>query len=124
MPGTPPPNTPGGARPIPPGGALARVFQVEEKKEEELATEESQAFAAYDADEHDGGIEPYLIGLVLIAALAGAAIRLPPAGQRRRRTRPAAAEIREHDNEIRTGGGADEGPDGTYARQRRADRRR
>jgi hypothetical protein len=95
VPGTTPPQTPGGARPIPPGGAVARVFQVEQKREEELATEESNAFAAYHPEEHEGGIEPWMIGLVLIAALAGASLRLPPAGQRgrSRQAAPAAAEI-------------------------------
>ena len=42
----PPPPAGAFARPIPPGGATVRVF--EEKKEEEEATEQSQAFARRD----------------------------------------------------------------------------
>jgi hypothetical protein len=74
------------------------VFQVEKQQEEELATEESQAnFSAYSPSEHEGSITPYVLALILIAALAGAAIRLPPAGQRGRRPVAAPAEARHHD---------------------------
>jgi hypothetical protein len=45
VPAIPPPPAGGFARPIPPGGATVRVF--EEKREEEAAPEQSQAFARY-----------------------------------------------------------------------------
>ena len=52
VPAIPPPPAGAFARPIPPGGATVRVF--EEKKEEEEATEQSQAFAAYRAEDYRG----------------------------------------------------------------------
>jgi hypothetical protein len=83
-------------RPLPPGGAPARTYQVEEKREEEAAIEESQAFSRY---EPDGGtsVPPYLLGLVLLAALAGASVRGGP-GARPERTRPAPAFTRAERN--------------------------
>jgi hypothetical protein len=45
VPAVPPPPAASFARPIPPGGATVRVF--EEKREEEAAPEQSQAFARY-----------------------------------------------------------------------------
>ncbi len=73
--------------PIPPTGAVARVFQVEEKREEEVAPEQSSAFSAYDPDQQStyvtgGGA----LALLIIAAGAGASLR-----RRRRpgRGRPA-----------------------------------
>jgi hypothetical protein len=82
----PPPPPPPPVRPLPPGGAPARVYQVEEKREEEAAIEESQAFSRFEQD--GGGLPPYLIGLVLLAAVAGASIRGGP------RPRPAPADNR------------------------------
>jgi hypothetical protein len=100
VPAIPPPPAGAFARPIPPGGAGVRVF--EEKKEEEEATEQSQAFAAYRAADYrglpiaaraytapgagaNGALSPavYLLLLVLAAA-GGATLRLRP----RRRGRP------------------------------------
>ncbi len=52
VPAIPPPPAGAFARPIPPGGATVRVF--EEKREEEEATEQSQAFAAYRAEDYRG----------------------------------------------------------------------
>jgi len=52
IPAIPPPPAGAFARPIPPGGATVRVF--EEKREEEEATEQSQAFAAYRAADYRG----------------------------------------------------------------------
>ncbi len=52
----PPPPPPPPVRPLPPGGATARVYQVEEKREEEAAIEESQAFARFEQD--GGGLPP------------------------------------------------------------------
>jgi hypothetical protein len=99
VPAIPPPPAGAFARPIPPGGATVRVF--EEKREEEEATEQSQAFAAYDADAYRGlplGARAYasstgangyapspalylLLVLALAAAGAGATLRL---GSKRR----------------------------------------
>ncbi len=70
---TPPPPPPGFfANTIPPGGATVRAH--EEKREEEAAPEQSQANAvAYRADEHLP-LEPFVLGLALLAALAGVSI--------------------------------------------------
>jgi hypothetical protein len=91
-----PPPPPPIVRPLPPGGAPARTYQVEEKREEEAAIEESQAFSRY---EPDGGmsVPPYLLGLVLLAALAGASVRGGP-GAGRSRNRPAPAFTRAERN--------------------------
>jgi hypothetical protein len=91
-----PPPPPPVVRPLPPGGAPARVYQVEREEEEELATEESQAFSRYGATDRRGEglpVPPYLLGLVLLAALAGASARGGP-GARPDRVRPAPALTR------------------------------
>jgi hypothetical protein len=91
-----PPPPPPVVRPLPPGGAPARVYQVEREEEQEVATEESQAFSRYEGSaDSDGGfpVPPYLLGLVLLAALAGASVRGGP-GARPDRTRPAPAFTR------------------------------
>ncbi len=66
-----PPPPPSLARPIPPTGGMARVF--EEKREEEVATEDSQAFARFEAGARPPAVWS-LGGLALIAALAGATL--------------------------------------------------
>ena len=81
---TPPPPPPTAARPLPPGGAPARVYQVEREEEEEVALEESQAFARYEPDEGGGTVPPYTLALVVLLAFAGASIR----GRPRRRPAP------------------------------------
>jgi hypothetical protein len=112
VPAIPPPPAGAFARPIPPGGAGVRVF--EEKKEEEEATEQSQAFAAYRATDYRGlpvgarayttpgagndrapSPAVYLLLLVVLAAAGGATLRLGP----KRRGRPietAFATVGEH----------------------------
>ena len=85
-PAIPPPPPPPAVRPLPPGGAPARVYQVKEKREEEAALEESQAFARFEQD--GGGLPQFVIGLVLLAAVAGASIRGGP------RPRPVPADNR------------------------------
>jgi hypothetical protein len=84
-----PPPPPPAVRPTPPGGASARVYQVEREEEDEVATEESRAFSRYEADEGGLTVPPYLLGLVLIAAIGGASVRGGPGA--RRRPRPVAA---------------------------------
>jgi hypothetical protein len=76
VPAIPPPPAGAFARPIPPGGATVRVF--EEKREEEAAPEQSQAFARYRPDDY--GLP---IGALILLAAAGASIRLD--WRRRRR---------------------------------------
>ena len=83
------PPPPPVVRPMPPGGAPARTYQVEEKREEEAAIEESHAFSRYESEDEGLTVPPYLLGLVLIAAIGGAAARGGPGG--RRRATPAAA---------------------------------
>jgi hypothetical protein len=84
-----PPPPPPIVRPLPPGGAPARTYQVEEKREEEAATEESQAFSRYDSRDEGFAVPPYLLGLVLLAALAGASVRGGPGARRRSLPVPA-----------------------------------
>jgi hypothetical protein len=109
VPVVPPPPAASFARPIPPGGATVRVF--EEKREEEAAPEQSQAFARYRrtgqglplaararneygaplaAPARTGGaagggsqVGFYVLGLVLLLAAGAASIRFD-AGRRRR----------------------------------------
>ncbi len=84
-----PPPPPPIVRPLPPGGAPARTYQVEEKEEEEAAIEESQAFSRHEPGGTQLKVPPYLLGLVLLAAFAGATARGGP--RAKRRSRPAAA---------------------------------
>jgi hypothetical protein len=80
---SPPPPTTSFTSPTPPGGATVRVY--EEKREEEVAPEQSSAFAAYNPDEHVP-LAPALLGVALLAAFAGTGLTL---GVRRRdRNRP------------------------------------
>jgi hypothetical protein len=75
VPAIPPPPAASFARPIPPGGATVRVF--EEKREEEEATEQSQAFARYSP----AGYGLPLGALILMAAVGASIVR----GRRRPR---------------------------------------
>jgi hypothetical protein len=94
-PSAPPPPAGTFARPIPPGGAVVRVF--EEKEEEEAAPESSQAFSRYYPEEHSGmPVEPFLYGLIVLAAFAGSRIRLGPR-RRHRRVESAIAAARVSD---------------------------
>jgi len=86
-----PPPPPPIVRPMPPGGAPARTYQVEEKREEEAALEESQAFSRYEPGGEGLNLAPYLLGLALIAALAGASARGGPGAKRRTRRIPVPA---------------------------------
>ncbi len=105
VPAIPPPPAAAFGQTIPPGGATVRVF--EEKKEEEEATEQSQAFAAYRANDYRGlpigarayaagaGTERgsgfgsptlYLLLAAVLAAGAGASIGRDPRRRNGRRT--------------------------------------
>ena len=88
VPVVPPPPAAGFGQPIPPGGATVRVF--EEKKEEEEATEQSQAFARYS---------PIGYGLPLVALilLAGAGTSIVRDRRRPRRTAPALLALKTSD---------------------------
>lgn len=85
------PPPPPVVRPLPPGGSPARSYQVEEKEEEEAAVEESHAFSRYEGQDEGLTVPPYLLGLVLIAAIGGAAARGRPGDRRRVRAAPATA---------------------------------
>jgi hypothetical protein len=85
VPAIPPPPVTSFARPIPPGGAVIRVY--EEKREEEVAPEQQSAFSLYRPDDH-APLAPALLALALLASFAGAGLTL---GVRRRdRHRDAA----------------------------------
>jgi len=85
-------------RPTPPGGAPARVAQVEKEREEEVAPEQSQAFSRYQPEE-DSSLPPYLLGLVLIAALAGASVRGAGGPRSRRPPAPVGNSSSPYDHE-------------------------
>jgi len=89
----PPPPPPPAIRPLPPGGAPGRVYQVEKEREEEAAPEQSQAFSRYEPE--DGGPPAYLLGLILIAALAGVSMRGSGGGRQRVRPAPARSAARD-----------------------------
>jgi len=73
----PPPPAIFVSTPVPPGGATVKV----EKREEEAAPEQSSAnFVAVRADDRPG-YEPYMLGVALLAALAG--VTLFRGGRRR-----------------------------------------
>ncbi|HTR72678.1 MAG TPA: hypothetical protein VMG80_03705, partial [Solirubrobacteraceae bacterium] len=80
-----PPPVPTPARPTPPSGTSAvtsPVEMAEHEEEQEEATESvSNQALAYSAPEHEP-VPTYLLGIVLLAALAGASV-----GRRRRRDR-------------------------------------
>jgi len=93
LPPVPLPFPPPAVRPSPPSGGLSRAYQVERQREEELAPEESQAFARHSPDE--GGLPPgFIVGLALIAALAGATIFGGPRGRGTRAAPVTVAETR------------------------------
>jgi hypothetical protein len=117
LPVIPPPPAAAFTDPIPPGGASVRVF--EEKREEEAAPEQSQAFsrvpargpsavriaalasparggAAY-ANTGSSHLGAYLLGLVLLAAAGGATIRFDP-GRRRRAAFARVSMTTQHSN--------------------------
>ncbi len=84
VPVTPPPPPPPVSRPIPPGGTPARVYQVEEKREEELVPEESQAFSRLEPDRQSGFPASQVLLVVLGAAVAGAGATRRGGGEGRR----------------------------------------
>ena len=100
LPGFVPPPIPTPARPTPPSGTSAVTSPVEapEKQEEEEAAPESVSneAVAYRSTEHEP-TPVYLLGIILLAAFAGASVRRRP-GRRRREVRVAPATI----NSMRT----------------------
>jgi hypothetical protein len=96
-PAAPPPPAGGFARPIPPGGVGVRVF--EEKREEEVAPEQSQAYARYEPSDTRVPYGPTLIAAIVLLAAAGAELRNGP--RRRARRRLATATVRSHHDPYR-----------------------
>ena len=88
-----PPPVPTPARPSPPTGtsAVTSPIEVAEREdEEESATEQASNLAvAYNPGE-DEPASVYLLGVLLLAALAGASIRRPRRGRRDIRVAPAS----------------------------------
>jgi hypothetical protein len=95
----PPPPTP--ARPTPPSGTSS-VQAVEKEEEEEEATESvgNQAVAYHPAD-HESS-PAYILGIVLLAAFAGASVRRRPR-RGRREVRVAPATVSESPVQRRMG---------------------
>jgi hypothetical protein len=87
-----PPPVPTPARPTPPSGTSAvtqPIEAAEKEEEEEEATESvSNQAVAYRSTEYESPL-PYLLGVVTLAAFAGAAIRRPRRGRREVRVAPA-----------------------------------
>ncbi len=91
VPGFVPPPVPQPARPTPPSGTSA-IEAVEREEEEESATESvANQAVAYRAPEHEPA-PAYILGVIVLAALAGASIRGRP-GRRGRQVRIAPATI-------------------------------
>lgn len=84
-----PPPAAGFSQPIPPSGATVRVL--EEKREEEVAPEQSQAFTRTRAGERLP-VGEITIGTVVLLALAGAAVAGPRRRDRRLQVAVAAAD--------------------------------
>ena len=84
-----PPPVPTPARPTPPSGTSA-VEAVEREEEEESATESvANQASAYRSPEHEPS-SMYVLGIVLLAAFAGASVRRRPRrGRREVRVAPA-----------------------------------
>jgi hypothetical protein len=91
VPPVPLPPPPAVLRPSPPSGGMGRVY--EEKREEEAAPEESQSFARYHPQDNHLP-SGYMIGMLVIAAFAGATIRARPR-PRGRRAAVATAQLRD-----------------------------
>ena len=87
-----PPPLPTPARPTPPSGTSAVTSPIEvaeQEEEEESATESVSAQAvAYRANDDEPPVA-YLLGVIALAALAGASIRGPRRGRRGVRVAPA-----------------------------------
>ncbi len=87
-----PPARPPGASPCPPSGTSAVTSPVQaaqrEEEEEEATESVSNQAVAYRTSEHDPA-PAYLLGLLLLAAFAGAATRRPRRGRRELRVAPA-----------------------------------
>ncbi len=89
LPPVPLPTPPPAIRPSPPSGGLGRAYQVEEKREEEAALEESQASARYIHADHHALPPGLVLAVIVFVAFAGATIR----GGGRGRTRKIEAAV-------------------------------
>jgi hypothetical protein len=87
-----PPPVPTPARPTPPSGTSAVTQPVEapekEEEQEEAPESVSNKAVAYHASDHQPS-PAYVLGIVVLAALAGASIRRPRRGRREVRVAPA-----------------------------------
>ncbi len=92
-----PPPVPTPARPTPPSGTSAVTSPVEVAQEEEESEEAPESVSnkavAYRSDEHEPA-PYYLLGIVLLAALAGASVCRPRRGRREVRIAPATVSSR------------------------------
>jgi hypothetical protein len=85
-----PPPLPTPARPTPPSGTSPVTSQAVEKEEEEEEAPESVSnkALAYHPNEHEP-TAPYILGVIVLAAFAGASIRRPRRDARTARIAPA-----------------------------------
>jgi hypothetical protein len=87
-----PPPVPTPARPTPPSGTSAVTSPVEaperEEEEEEATESVGNKAVAYRAPEHEP-TPAYILGIVVLAAFAGASVRRPRRGRREVRVAPA-----------------------------------
>ena len=80
-------------RPSPPSGGFGRAF--EKQREEEVAPEEMQAFTRFHAEDQ-GFPAGYLLGALVLAALAGSYDLRRPAPRTRVQPAPAYARQARH----------------------------
>lgn len=99
VPVVPPPPPPSLARPIPPTGGMARA--PEKQRDEEVATEDSQAFSAYRHDDSPN-YTLTLAGLILLSAAIGVALPGTRRGRGGTRAVPASVHSTAPQNNWRT----------------------
>ena len=81
---------------------MGRAYQVEERREEEVAPEESQAFSRYRPQD-DTIPAAYLVGMLVMAGFAGASLLGRALNNRRSQRLPVVAHATSHH---RTRGGS------------------
>ncbi|MBJ7457957.1 MAG: hypothetical protein JHD02_02085 [Thermoleophilaceae bacterium] len=99
VPVVPPPPPPSLARPIPPTGGMARA--PEKQRDDEVATEDSQAFSAYRHDDSPN-YTMTLAGLILLSAAIGVALPGTRRGRGGTRAVPASIHPTHQQNNWRT----------------------